>query len=143
MLAPYGYTTGVHTTYVKGETAQLHVQLRANALGFVVSRPTVEARYDLIVDESGKLLRGQVKYADRIVDGAIRLDLRKQTRNRGPRKRYTDTEIDVLFVYVPSMDAVLRLPVELVHNKSTLSLRVEPAGRGQTKGVMYAVDYVW
>ena len=47
----------------KGIIAQLKAELRANELGFIVSKPTTEnCRYDMIIDDGKKLNRIQIKY---------------------------------------------------------------------------------
>ena len=44
----------------KGIIAQLKAELRANELGFIVSKPTTEnCRYDMIIDDGKKLNRIQ------------------------------------------------------------------------------------
>ena len=76
-------------THQKGELAQLMVQARAVQKGFITSKPTVEARYDLVIDILGKLERTQIKYADSwVTDESLYLDLRKETRNNGRVKLY-------------------------------------------------------
>jgi len=133
----------MYTTHQKGEIAQLHVQLRATEKGFTVCLPTVEARYDLILDDSGTLIRGQVKYADRWVGhGAIELDLRRDTRNVGRKRAYEKSEVDAVIIYVPREDLILWLPPKVFHKKKTINIRFSPAKNG-TKTVFDAKDFIW
>lgn len=130
-------------TYQKGIIAELKVQLRAAEKGFIVSRPTTEARYDLIIDTGDERLRVQVKYADAKIGQAIHLDLRKQTRNRGPRKTYTADEVDLILVYLPTLDLVSALKPEMFQGKGSISLRLAPPKRKQNRRVLMAKELVW
>ena len=47
-----------------GEIALLKIQLQTASLGMIVSKPTVAARYDAVLDDHGKLYRAQVKYCN-------------------------------------------------------------------------------
>lgn len=107
---------GMYVTYRKGQVAMLKVQLRANELGATVSLPTVEGRYDLIVDLQGRLYRAQVKYAGAVTKngarGSVHLSLRKDTRGNKRTKLYRKEEVDVLLVYLPKIDEVLWIDPE-------------------------------
>lgn len=136
----------MHDSYIKGEIAQLKVQLRAAELGYFVSRPTVEGRYDCIVDDGEAWHRAQVKYADHrhpSTENAVNLDLRKQCRNQGSKRSYSKNEIDVLLVYCPETDKVYRFGPEVFHDRNLLTLRFEKAKNRQTKGVIMAKDFEW
>ena len=131
-------------TYQKGEVAHLRVQLRAAEKGIVVSRPIIECRYDLVLDVGGRLYRAQVKYADwRSETGGVYLDLRKQTRNVGPRRPYLVNEIDVLLVYLPKVDAVLWLDAQVWAGKDSLTFRISPTKNKQRAHVRDYKDFIW
>lgn len=134
----------MHDPYVKGETAQLMVQLRAIQKGFVVSKPTVEARYDLIIDTGTTLERAQIKYADCWTKyGSLELDLRKETRNNGKKKVYASDEVDVLYIYVPRYHRILRIDGELFHNKKSIFIRLLKITPAQMKGSLLMDDVTW
>jgi hypothetical protein len=133
----------MHSTFEKGEIAMLKVQLRALEKGVVVSKPTVESRYDLILDFNGKLFRAQVKYAGDELGGAVQLDLRKETRNNGKKKVYLATEIDAVLVYIPQIDAVLWLPPDKFHGKQSINIRFNPCKNHQKSGISLANDLRW
>jgi hypothetical protein len=132
-------------TYAKGQRAVLEVQQRALSLGYHCCVPTVEARFDLVlVSDSGKMFRAQVKYADRVKGGgAVYLNLRKQTRNRGQAKPYLSSEIDVLLVYVPRMGEVLWIPPEVFSGRQSLSLRFENPKNGNFSNITDANAFIW
>ena len=122
----------------------LEVQLRAAELGALVSLPTIEARYDLVIDFEGRLYRAQVKYADDMTNSnSVILDLRKETRGDGKKKVYTKEEIDVLLVYVPKADEVLWIGPDKFDGRKSITLRFGPAGNGQTKGLHQVSDFKW
>lgn len=131
----------------KGIEAQIKVELRANELGYIVSKPTTECcRYDLILDDGDKLKRVQVKYcgqAAKGVDGSVHLDLRKFSSNEKVRPYYTKNEIDALIVYVAPIDRLCYIPIEVVAKKSTINLRYMNPKNGQWAGVTLCDDYLW
>jgi hypothetical protein len=124
-------------THQKGEIAQLKAQLRATEKGYIVSRPTVESRYDLLVDDGQTIKKVQIKYADNYAtDGSVILDLRKETRNNGKKKLYNASEIDLLLVYVPKIDKVVSLGPELFADKKSITLRFAPPKKQTSKMLM-------
>ncbi|HJT77055.1 MAG TPA: group I intron-associated PD-(D/E)XK endonuclease [Gemmataceae bacterium] len=130
-----------------GEIAIAKVVLRALVKGVSISRPLVECRYDLIVDD-GKLHRVQVKYTDRKppkqASGVIPVGLKKwRTDGRPPIPYYTAEEIDAVLVYLRVTDQLLWFGPEVFEGRSALFIRVEPARNGQQKGCLMAADYVW
>ena len=136
------------STYQKGQIAQIKVELRAYEKGVVVSRPTIEARYDLILDVSGRLWRAQVKHAQRSRNGsAYNVDLRKQTRNHKRRREqatYTTDEIDVLMVYLPGLEEVLWVgPEVFAGGAKHLSFRTKPCLNKQKNGIRLAAEFIW
>ena len=133
----------MHLTYTKAQLASLKVQMWANQLGYVVSIPTVESRYDILVDVDGKIFRCQVKYAGRkLTSGATELDLRKETRNNGKKRLYTKDEIDVILVYVPEEDKVLWIDHSKFHNRKSLTIRhIENTKCKQDS--IFVNDYIW
>jgi hypothetical protein len=91
------------STEQKGQIALAKVLMEAAKKRAVVSIPTTQARYDLILDYEGRLYRVQVKYANgksQNSQGAIRCDLRKRT------KCYRADEVDVMMVYIPQIDKI-------------------------------------
>jgi|GEM_PF-2676571 len=135
----------MHSTHQKGEIAQLEVLLRAIEKGVVLSKPMVESRYDFILDDGQKLERVQVKYASGKAphsQGSVRIDL-KSWEGRKMRRRYRADEVDVLLVYIPQIDEVLRFEANIFCERDCLFVRIEPAKNGQTKGILNAKDFIW
>jgi hypothetical protein len=130
----------------KAEIAMVKVCLRALQLGAIVSKPVFEgARYDYVIEISGKLYRAQVKYADgkhRSISGAVEVNLRKQIK-KNRNHPYDENEIDVLLVYVPKIDKICWFGPEVFSGKQSISVRVAPTRNGQVKGCIAAEYHLW
>ncbi len=129
------------STDEKGQIAVCKVCVEAIKRGAELYFPTTPVRYDLIMDYQGKLYRAQVKYADgkcHHATGVIPLHLRKR---KG--RCYTRDEIDVLLVYIPSIDRVCWFGPEIFDNKMVLHLRLTPARNNQRSGCLMVQDHLW
>lgn len=128
----------------KGELAELEVQKRSVELGYTVSKPTIPARYDLIIDDGVKLQRAQIKYCDatdlRRPTGHVKLGLVKTHKNT--KLRYTSDEIDVVLAYLPSVDKIIKLEADMFHNKQVVYIRTEKPKNNQKKFNWYE-DFIW
>src|SRR5436190_717249 len=86
-----------------GEFAVAKVLLRAIEKDVGVSKPVIECRYDLVLDDGLKLYRTQVKYAGgaspKQCQGVVPVGLRKWRNGRAAIPCYTTAEIDLLLVY--------------------------------------------
>jgi hypothetical protein len=135
-------------TNFRGEYAVARILLRCLEKGFTLSRPTVECRYDLILDDGLKLYRTQVKYAGGMspknCQGVVPLRLEKW-RNQGRTSIpcYTADEIDLLLVYVRKIDRILWFGPEVFEGRRVLYIRLEPSRNNQKKGCLLASDFVW
>jgi hypothetical protein len=132
-------------TQQKGQFAQLKVEQVAAEKGYVVSKPTIDTRYDLIIDDGESLHKVQVKYAgSKTTNGSINVGLRRWAGDkRHVTRNYTTAEVDGILVYIPQIDRVCWLPPELFDNKPAIVLRLEPTKSGQKKGINFAKDYFW
>ncbi|MBI4674833.1 MAG: hypothetical protein HY741_24590 [Chloroflexi bacterium] len=116
-------------------------------LGTHLSIPTdPSARYDAILDDGQRLYRAQIKYCDRSggTEGALQIELTSYHRSgKLASAGYTEQEIDVLLLYVPRIDKILWLGPEIFSGKHAIQIRLDPAKNGQTKGCLFAKDYIW
>lgn len=113
----------------KGEIALLKIQLEGNKRNYIISRPTTEVRYDLVIDTGRKLYRTQVKYLNR-KHGKNNLELIVGDRRKDKTKTYTKEEIDILLIYVPKFDVILILKPNQFHNKKTIHFNlINPAAK--------------
>jgi hypothetical protein len=131
-----------------GEVAIAKVVLRAYEKGIVVSKPLLECRYDLILDDGKTLYRTQVKYANgghhKNSHGSISVGLKKcQGHGRRTIPCYTAREIDLLLVYIAKIDRVLAFGPEIFEGRGAIQIRLEPAQNNQVKRCWMAADYIW
>ena len=140
-----------YSTAQKGHIAFLATEQRALLRGCIVSKPSLEGcLYDCIVDRDGQLYRCQVKYADgtcgQRTQGSVVVSLSswsgRSASGKTIRKGYNKEQIDVLIVYIPKLDEVLWIPIEVLAGKGKASIRLEPplcAG----KNFNFASEYIW
>lgn len=129
------------STNQRGELAQLKVQERAISLGYTLSIPTIDCRYDLVIDNNGKFTRVQIKHVtDNKKNNSVRLKLEKK---EGKKKvGYTKDEIDLILVYVDSIDKILQIKPAQFHNKKKLSIKVRGTNRNLKTENWYE-DFLW
>lgn len=88
-----------------------------------------------------------MKYCDRTggwSDGAVQIELTSSSRNgKLMSSGYNEQEIDVLLLYVPRIDRILWFGPEIFVGKRAIQIRLEPSKNGQTKGCLFAQDYIW
>ena len=144
-------------TRIKGEAAIYMAAMRANELGFIVSRPITEGpRYDLLLDKEekdehknpvkGQILRAQVKWGDgkcKCADGVVVVNLKRCNNGTQKIRLYKEHEVDMLLVYLPKINRVCCFPLEVFANKNSISIRIAPSANKQKKKCLMAEDYLW
>lgn len=134
------------TSNWKGQLAVSKAETHAMELGLVPSRPLMDCRYDLIVDDGKILWRVQVKYANgksKNSVGSVTANLAYETRHRKLVYTYNSDEVDALIVYIPKIDRLCWFPCEIFAGKKELSIRLAPPLNGQKTKIYYAHDYFW
>ena len=112
------------SSLIKGETAQLKCQLRASEKGYIVSIPSTEVSYDLVLDDGkSNLLKTQVKFCARRHSKSNSLELALYNTNSN-RPHYTSQQIDLLLVYLPEVDKVLAYKEDIFHEKKTITINL-------------------
>ena len=131
----------------KGIIAQLKAELKANELGYIVSKPTTEnCRYDMIIDYGIKLNRIQIKYCShnqKSSSNSITLNLSKYYINKKQKDAYTKDEIDAIVVYIPEIDKLCYLPIDIIDGKKSITLRYKKTKNNQKEKIKYCSDYFW
>lgn len=130
----------------KADLARLKVEMRALELGVICSRPVIEGtRYDCVLDTGSGLYRAQIKYGNGTpskVTGAVQVNLRKAI-GKEKNHPYFENEIDVLLVYIPKIDRICWFGPEVFHGRGSISIRIDTAKNGQTKGCFSVAEYLW
>ncbi len=121
----------------KGAIAEAEIAAAAIQLGIPVLKPVAEhSRYDLVFEIGGRLLRIQCKWAA-FRTGVV--EIRFVTNRRGPngfiRTRYTADEIDAVAAYCLETDQCYLAPLDLVGERSSLFLRIDPPKNGQRASI--------
>jgi PD-(D/E)XK endonuclease len=118
--------------------------LALTSAGYSILLPFGEnTRYDLAIEEDGRLSRVQCK-TGRLHNGAV-LFKTASTYSHHPRPKAATRsyhgEIDYFGVYCPANGSVYLIPFEAAPNRSTAALRVDAARNGQVKRIRRAADY--
>jgi len=130
------------TTNQKGTVAETAIIHEAAKLGIVVSRPIDDARYDLILDLPGGLMRVQCKWTPRIGDVIVVRSYSNRRAREGLRRRvYTSHEVDTIAAYSPDTGCCYLLPAELFSGRTQIYLRLEASRNNQAAGIHWAKDY--
>ena len=84
-----------------GILSELKVITELVEMGFIVSQPYGDnAPYDFIVDIGDKMLKVQVKTAQELVDGSLKISLSKREgTKRLKRKPYNQLDVDAIIAY--------------------------------------------
>lgn len=97
------------------------------------------SKIDLIVEYEGKLIKLQIKYVDD-KQGKAALHCTKSGPNKYKYK-YTESDVDIFSVYLPTVDKVLFIPAKEALKTNTFTLRVEKSKNNQNKNVHYIDEY--
>jgi hypothetical protein len=134
------------TSNWKGQLAVSKAQVRAIELGYYVSVPLMDYRYDLVLDDGKKLWRVQIKYANRKPhnsNGAVTVQLTYETRKRRRIVTYNSSEVDALVVYLPKIDKLCWFPTDVFVGKRGLNVRIDQPKNSQSKKIVMASSYFW
>lgn len=127
-----------------GLICEAEVLPRLLRLGYVVSKPFGDTRYDYIIDRDGVLERAQVK-SGKTQNGCVVFNTSSNyyhNRTAGQVKSASYRgQIDVFLVYCEDTNAVYRVPVQEVADGKGY-LRLDPTLNGQQQGVRWAHHYL-
>lgn len=109
--------------------------------GYGVLLPVgVNQRYDLVIENEGRLLTAQCK-TGRLHDGVVEFSARSvQSNTRGTQFRGYAGQVDLFIVYCPANEGLWVVPCDEVP-PTRMYLRLDPPRNGQSKGVRWAREY--
>lgn len=127
-----------------GDRTTLATMLALSTSGYAVSVPFGEnTRYDLIIDDGGRLLKVQCK-TGRLRNGAVFFrPSSSYAHHASPRqkRRVYRGEIDYFAVHCPETGGVYLVPIAAVATTWMASLRVEPPRNCQKRRIRSAAEY--
>ncbi len=128
---------------MKGAVAETAITLEAIRAGVAVFRPVTEgARYDLVFDVAGHLLRVQCKTGTRQGDVIVVPTRTSRHTPRGyVRTTYDASEIDAIAVYCPDSEGCYLVPMADHRGRTSMRLRLARARNNQEFAISYAADY--
>jgi len=127
-------------TDLAGELAESIAVLHLIVSGYIVSRPVNKCRYDLLTDKDGEILKIQVKKG-KVTDDYIRFSTASVSGAKRKRKQYTSDEIDYFLVVDVENEISYMVDVGL-GAKGSQRLRLTPTKNGQSKGILFAKDFL-
>ena len=133
-------------SHAKGVLGEERVIIAATERGYIVSRPILDARYDLLLDNGEEIYRVQAKYvstAPTDTQGSFEVPLSAQCRNNDYERSYGEAEIDAVIVFLSEIEVMCWLPIDIVAERNTINLRYKPARNGQRHGINSVDDYRW
>src|SRR5262252_1007719 len=127
-------------TKARGEVSEAVVLAHLTKKGVAVSLPFGnKQRYDMILDEEGRLVKAQVK-TGWIFRGALVFAVSSKNGFTGKRRAYHG-DIDIFLVYSPELEKVYRVPLDVV-GKTQMHLRVEePKPGAAVHDIKWAKDF--
>ncbi|MFZ1258098.1 MAG: group I intron-associated PD-(D/E)XK endonuclease [Candidatus Saccharimonas sp.] len=123
-------------TKEKGDLATAHAISYFMTNGYEVCLPIGDKRpYDLIAEQEGKLYRVQVKYAGYYTgEQKYKAALRTMGGNQSyfSAKKYSDTDFELLFIYVGNGRMFL-IPWPELKNRNSVSIEASKFARFEVK----------
>jgi prevent-host-death family protein len=128
----------------KGAIAEAVISAEATKHGIVVSRPNVDARYDLIFDTGSSLLRVQCKCGALDANAGvikISLDSSWYSPNGYVRTTYAAGEVDLFAVYCGEQSRCYLLEADALAGRRAIWLRLSEPKNMQRACVNLAADF--
>jgi len=122
-----------------GELSEGLILAKLLSNGYAVSLPFGNnQRYDLIVDDSGKLLRVQCK-TGRLENGSVKSKVCSINGFTGAKRSYHG-EVELIIVYCPDNGKFYKVPIKHC-GINEITLRIESSKNNQSKNVRWARDF--
>jgi hypothetical protein len=129
-------------TKMKGDIAEIEVQLKALKLGWDVLVPVGDRLpYDLVVIINNKFVKLQVKSAWLSKEeGVYLIDVRRTKTNRRVMKRekYTNNDFDFAIIFISDLNVFYVIPVEIFNSfAGSITLHEEVSRQRKPKSHAY------
>ena|ERR1035437_304754 len=129
-------------TKMKGDIAEMEVQLKALKLGWDVLIPVGDRLpYDLVIILNGKFVKIQVKSAWLSKENGVYLvDVRRTKTNRRVMKRekYTNKDFDFAVIFISDLNVFYVMPVDVFNSYAgTITLHEEVSKQRKPKSHAY------
>lgn len=138
----------MHTKHV-GDIAELAVSLRALKKGWSVSKPLGDnQRYDLILDDSNRLIKVQCKSA-KLSGNIVSASLSRITKikDKYKKQKYTESEVDAFALYCPDNDVCYLVNFSDISisgvSQGDITLRIQKSTANNQYEARMAEDYVF
>ena len=117
----------------KGNISEAKALFEFQKYGIPVALPWGDnERYDMIAEFNGKLNRIQVKTANEEVNGSIKCYARSSKNHTTNKQLSTyQNEVDYFVFYNQPRDLIALVPIDVVGDLKSISLRIEPSKNGQ------------
>ena len=130
----------INNPTAKGKTTEAKILAELAEAGKSVLIPWGEERYDLALDEGGRLVRIQCKTGI-LRNGCVDfktciMDIRRPLGDGGYHG-----QIEAFAVYCPQTGQAYLVPIEAVPGPTLARLRVDPTRNGQLRGIRWARDF--
>lgn len=130
------------SSHFKGEITEQQVAIEFLKLGYLVSKPLVQSsKYDFIVDINHCLYKVQVKTSSLKEDSYLEFCTSTSHTNSQGTKNLSYSNEDVDFFATMYNGQCYLIPFELC-GKRAQRLRLVPTKNNQTKGVIFAKDFL-
>jgi len=122
----------------RGQIAQLKIELEANSKGYIISRPSVDCYYDILIDTVKSLVRAQIKFCNRKTSGN-KQNLELRLDNHGTKRIfYTKTMVDWILVFLPLKNVILKFEKNKFHRRKTITINLT-----REKSPNFYKKYIW
>ena len=129
----------------KGNIGEAKCLAKMVELGVPVCLPFGDnERYDMVIEHDGKLEKIQIKYSSQQEsEGSILFKTASSTNNTTNKHLSSyENDIDAFLFYNSINDEVYYMPIDIIQNRKTITMRMQPAKNGQTKNCLFTADYL-
>jgi hypothetical protein len=129
------------TTRDKGTHSELRVETRLINLGFAVSTPSTEERYDLVVDSGEEFIAVQVKRMRESGCGSLVFDCKSNFNGIKDGETYTSEEIDGFIAHDPNTDEMYWVPINEAPKSNMRIRKTDP--KKKSGNINWHEDYLF